>query len=99
MPNSSYPHFPVFFSVLLLWGCQSESHRQVQAVRDSIYKEDSLLAQYVMDRLKPRIVESMRGDSMKIKDTIRQKLELPLLIPENRNQPPAQKVAADSCTD
>lgn len=66
------------------------------ALRDSLYKEDSILSIYVMEKLKPRIVDSLQGDSMRVRDTIKDKWNFPLLSPASRKVV-AKAVTVDSC--
>ena len=49
-----------------------------------------------MEKLKPRIVDSLQGDSMRVRDTIKDKWNFPLLSPASRKVV-AQAVTVDSC--
>lgn len=82
---------------LLLSGCDNRHALKVQAVRDSLYKDDSLMAVYVMGELAARVIVPQEGDSGVVRDTIKKPLTLPVLSPKDRIV--KKTIAVDSCQE
>lgn len=51
-----------------------------------------------MEKLKPRIIDSMQGDTIRVREAIKEKWDFPRLSPESRKNPP-KPLALDSCGD
>ena len=79
----------------MLWACNSPEDTRNQAIKDSLYKDDSLLSVYVMENLKQRSGDTIANDSNPDKKNVTA-LVLPLLNPDMRKP---RKDTIESCDD
>lgn len=85
--------------LLLMFACNTQESHNSKVIRDSIYKEDSLITVYIMEKLKQSHPDSTRKDSNQTAESNRGAKDLfPLLTPEARKKPESKPVE-DSCTD
>lgn len=84
---------------LLLIACESNIEKQQRAVSDSLHKEDSILARYVMNHLTIQVKDTLVADSIKKKDTLKGTFVLPTLSKDLRNKKPVPIAKKDTCVE
>lgn len=91
--------YKYFIGCLFLMACDSSVERQQRAIADSLHKEDSLLARYVMNNLGNQVSQHVRTDSTVETDTIKGTFVLPVLSKDLRNKKPEVVVPKDTCEE
>ena len=89
----------LIISLFILTACESNIEKQQRAISDSLHKEDSILARYVMNHLAVKVKDTIIGDSITQKDTLKGTFSLPTLSKELRKKKPIPIVKKDTCVE